>query len=42
MNYVSYHSFNTVIKNNVRARRLIIVTLNLEKIVNSNVGHFDV
>jgi hypothetical protein len=42
--YMSYHSFNTVIKNDVRARRLITVTLNSEKIVNSDVsvGHFDV
>jgi hypothetical protein len=34
---VSHHSFNTMIKNDVRARRLIIVTLNPEKIENSDV-----
>jgi hypothetical protein len=35
--YARHHSFNTVIKNNVRTRRLIIVILNPEKIVNSDV-----
>jgi hypothetical protein len=35
--YVSHHSFNIVIKNDVRARRLITVTVNPEKIVNSDV-----
>jgi len=35
--YVSHHSFNTVIKSDVHARRLIRVTLNPEKIVNSDV-----
>jgi hypothetical protein len=35
--YVSHHSFNTVIKNDVHARSLIIVTLNPEKIANPNV-----
>jgi hypothetical protein len=35
--YVSHHSFNTVIKNDVRAQRLITVTLNPKKIVNSDV-----
>jgi hypothetical protein len=35
--YVSHHSFNTVIKNDVRVQRLITVTLNPEKIVNSDV-----
>jgi hypothetical protein len=39
MDYVSLHSFNTMIKNDVRARRLIIVTLNPEKIANSNVKY---
>jgi ribosomal protein S3 len=34
--YVSHHSFNTVIKNDVRVRQFITVTLNSEKIVNSN------
>jgi hypothetical protein len=33
---VSHHSFNTVIKNDVRTRRLIKVTLNPEKIMNSD------
>jgi hypothetical protein len=37
MDYVSHHSFNTVIKNDVRAGRLITVTLNLDKIVNTDV-----
>jgi hypothetical protein len=37
MDYVSHQSFNTVIKNDVRARQLITVTLNLEKIVNLDV-----
>jgi hypothetical protein len=38
-NYVSYHSFNTMIKNDVRVRvrRLITITLNPEKIVNLDV-----
>jgi hypothetical protein len=35
--YVSHHSFNTMIKNDVCARRLITVTLNLEKIANLDV-----
>jgi hypothetical protein len=35
--YVSHHSFNTVIKNDVHALRLITVTLNPEKIANSDV-----
>jgi hypothetical protein len=35
--YVSHHSFNIVIKNDIRERRLITVTLNPEKSVNSNV-----
>jgi hypothetical protein len=30
--YISHHSFNTVIKNDVCAQRLITVTLNLKKI----------
>jgi len=34
---MSHHSFNTVIKNDVCAWPLITVTINLEKIVNSNV-----
>jgi hypothetical protein len=34
---MGHHSSNTVIKNDVRARQLIIVTLNPEKIGNSNV-----
>jgi hypothetical protein len=36
-NYVSHHSFNTVIKNDVHTRRLIIVILNPKKIMNLNV-----
>jgi len=36
-NYVSHHSFNTLIKNDVRAQRLITVTLNSERIANSSV-----
>jgi hypothetical protein len=36
-NYVSHHTFNNVIKNYVHARQLITVTLNIEKIVNSDV-----
>jgi hypothetical protein len=35
--YVNHHSFNIVIKNDVRAQLLIIVTLNHEKIVNSDI-----
>jgi hypothetical protein len=35
--YVSHHTFNTVIKNDVRAQQLIIVTLNAEEIVKSDV-----
>jgi hypothetical protein len=35
--YVSYHSFNIGIKNDVCARRLITDTLNSEKIMNSSV-----
>jgi D-alanyl-D-alanine carboxypeptidase len=35
--YVSHHNFNIVIKNDIRARRLITVTLNPKKIVNSDV-----
>jgi hypothetical protein len=35
--YMSHHTFNTVIKNDVRPWWLIIVTLNTKKIVNSNV-----
>jgi hypothetical protein len=35
--YSRHHSFYTVIKNDVRARRLIIVNLNLEKTMNSDV-----
>jgi len=35
--YMNHHSFNTVIKNDVRARQLITVTLNPDKIVNSDV-----
>jgi len=31
-NYLSHHSFNTMIKNEVRERRLMTVTLNLEKL----------
>jgi hypothetical protein len=29
MDYVSHHIFNTVIKNDVNARRLITITLNI-------------
>jgi hypothetical protein len=35
--YMSHHSFNTVIKNDVHAQQLITVTLNPKKNVNSNV-----
>jgi hypothetical protein len=35
--YVSHHSFSTVIKNDVRVWRFITITLNPEKIANSNV-----
>jgi D-alanyl-D-alanine carboxypeptidase len=35
--YMSHHSFNTVIKNDIHARRLIAVTLNPKKIANSDV-----
>jgi hypothetical protein len=34
---VSHHSFNTVIKNDVRIRQLTTITLNPMKIVNSDV-----
>jgi hypothetical protein len=37
VDYVSRHSFNTVIKNDECARRLITVTLNRKKITNSDV-----
>jgi hypothetical protein len=39
MDYVSHHSFKTVIKNDIRARRLITVTLNPKNIVNLDVKH---
>jgi hypothetical protein len=35
--YMSHPTFNTMIKNSVRARRFITVTLNPKKIVNSDV-----
>jgi hypothetical protein len=35
--YVSHHSFNTMIKNDIRSQRLITATLNPEKIANSDV-----
>jgi hypothetical protein len=37
--YVSHHSFKTMSKNDVHARRLITVTLNPEKIANSDVKY---
>jgi hypothetical protein len=37
MDYVIHHSFNTMIKNDVRSRQLITITLNLEKIVNLDI-----
>jgi hypothetical protein len=35
--YMCHHTINTMIKNDVRVRRLITITLNPEKIVNSDV-----
>jgi hypothetical protein len=35
--YMNHHSFNTVIKNDVRALRHITITLNLKKIMNLDV-----
>jgi hypothetical protein len=35
--YVSHHFFNTMIKNDVRAQRLLTINLNLEKIANLDV-----
>jgi hypothetical protein len=39
IDYVSHHTVNIIIKNEVREQQLIIININPEKIVNSDVKY---